>query len=47
MSESVYYVYCIAESTAVAQLPADSLPAAIEEDAQLEDKRFCLEQSSS
>ena len=36
MSESVYYVYCIAESAAVAQLPSDSLPAAIEEDAQLE-----------
>jgi D-aminopeptidase len=36
MSESVYYVYCIAESSAVAQLSADSLPAAIEEDAQLE-----------
>lgn len=36
MSEHIYYVYCIAESTAVAQLPADSLPAAIEEDAQLE-----------
>src|ERR1043165_3831047 len=36
MSDSVYYVYCIAESAAVAQLPADSLPAAIEDDAQLE-----------
>ena len=36
MSEFVYYVYCIAESTAVTQLPADSLPAAIEDDAQLE-----------
>ena len=36
MSEFVYYVYCIAESAAVAQLPADSLPAAIEEDAKLE-----------
>ena len=36
MSESVYYVYCIAENAAVAQLPADSLPAAIEEDAQLQ-----------
>jgi hypothetical protein len=36
MSESVYYVYCIAESSAVAQLSADSLPAAIEDDAQLE-----------
>src|SRR5678815_4406397 len=36
MSELVYYVYCIVESTAVTQLPGDSLPAAIEEDAQLE-----------
>ncbi|HEV8428762.1 MAG TPA: GvpL/GvpF family gas vesicle protein [Pyrinomonadaceae bacterium] len=36
MAEFVYYVYCIAESTAVAQLPGDSLPAAIEDDAQLE-----------
>jgi hypothetical protein len=36
MSESVYYVYCIAENAAVAQLAAGSLPAAIEEDAQLE-----------
>src|SRR6185436_7837559 len=36
MSESVYYVYCIAENAAVALLPAASLPAAIEEDAQLE-----------
>ena len=33
---SAFYVYCIAESTAVKQLPADSLPAAIEEDAKLE-----------
>jgi gas vesicle protein GvpL/GvpF len=32
MSEPAYYVYCIAAET----LPADSLPAAIEEDAQLE-----------
>ena len=31
-----YYVYCIAESNAAAQLPVDSLPAAIEEDAKLE-----------
>ncbi|HEX7772353.1 MAG TPA: GvpL/GvpF family gas vesicle protein [Pyrinomonadaceae bacterium] len=31
-----YYVYCIAESAAAAQLPADSLPAAIEEEARLE-----------
>ncbi|HET6975833.1 MAG TPA: GvpL/GvpF family gas vesicle protein [Pyrinomonadaceae bacterium] len=36
MSELVYYVYCIAESAAAEQLPVDSLPAAIEEDAQLE-----------
>src|ERR1051326_3031539 len=33
---SAFYVYCIAESTAVKQLLADSLPAAIEEDAKLE-----------
>jgi len=32
MSELAYYVYCIAAET----LPADSLPAAIEEDAKLE-----------
>jgi len=31
-----FYVYCIAETDAAAQLPADSLPAAIEEDAKLE-----------
>jgi hypothetical protein len=36
MSALAYYVYCIAESAAAAQLPADSLPAAIEEDARLE-----------
>ena len=36
MSDLVYYVYCIAESAAVAQLPAHSLPAAIEDDARLE-----------
>lgn len=36
MSDSVYYVYCIVESTAVSELPAESLPAAIEEGAQLE-----------
>ena len=36
MSALAYYVYCIAESTAAAQLPADSLPAAIEEDSKLE-----------
>ena len=34
--EPAFYVYCIAESKAVAQLPADSLPAAIEDDARLE-----------
>ena len=33
---SAFYVYCIAENTAAAQLPADSLPAAIEEDSTLE-----------
>ncbi len=32
MAELAYYVYCIAESAAAAQLPADSLPAAIEDD---------------
>src|SRR6476659_4341908 len=31
-----FYVYCIAETDAAAQLPAESLPAAIEEDAKLE-----------
>lgn len=36
MIAPAYYVYCIAESAAAAQLPADSLPAAIEEDAKLE-----------
>src|SRR5215212_8690825 len=36
MSELAYYVYCIAESAAVAELPAVSLPAAIEDDAKLE-----------
>ena len=36
MSAFAYYVYCIAESAAAAQLPAGSLPAAIEEDAKLE-----------
>jgi len=36
MPELVYYVYCIAESTAARQLAVDSLPAAIEDDAQLE-----------
>lgn len=32
----MFYLYCIAESTAAEQLPAASLPAAIEEDAKLE-----------
>lgn len=36
MTAQAYYVYCIAESAAATQLPADSLPAAIEEDARLE-----------
>src|SRR6476661_7630682 len=36
MSAFAFYVYCIAESAAAAQLPAGSLPAAIEEDARLE-----------
>src|ERR1041385_5463590 len=36
MSALAYYVYCIAESAAAAQLPADSLPVAIEDDAKLE-----------
>jgi hypothetical protein len=36
MSELAYYVYCIAESAAAAELPPESLPAAIEEDAKLE-----------
>ena len=36
MSELAFYVYCIAESAAAAQLPAASLPAAIEEDSVLE-----------
>lgn len=36
MSDLVFYVYCIAESAAASQLPLDSLPAAIEEDAKLE-----------
>ena len=31
-----FYVYCIAESAAAAQLPADSLPAAIEEGSKVE-----------
>ncbi len=36
MSDPAFYVYCIAESAAPAQLPADSLPAAIEDDSKLE-----------
>jgi len=36
MSALAFYVYCIAENAAAAQLPADSLPAAIEEDSTLE-----------
>lgn len=36
MSKSFYYLYCIAENAAVTQLRADSLPAAIEEDAKVE-----------
>src|ERR1041385_4520764 len=36
MSNSAFYVYCIGETAAAQQLPADSLPAAIEEDAKLE-----------
>jgi hypothetical protein len=36
MSELAFYVYCIAETAAAAELPAESLPAAIEEDSKLE-----------
>lgn len=36
MTAPAFYVYCIAESAAASQLPATSLPAAIEEDASLE-----------
>lgn len=36
MSDLAFYVYCIAESAATAQLPTDSLPAAIEDDSTLE-----------
>jgi hypothetical protein len=36
MSAPAFYVYCIAESAAVAQFEADSLPAAIEDGAKLE-----------
>lgn len=35
MSERAFYVYCIAESAAAAELPVDSLPAAIEDDSKL------------
>ncbi len=36
MNVIAYYVYCIAESAAAAQLPADSFPAAIEEGSKFE-----------
>jgi Gas vesicle synthesis protein GvpL/GvpF len=36
MTDLAFYVYCIAESAAMAQLPGDSLPVAIEDDATLE-----------
>jgi hypothetical protein len=36
MADLVYYVYCIVESAAAAELPVESLPAAIEENAKLE-----------
>ena len=36
MSDFAFYIYCIAESAAAGQLPGESLPAAIEEDAKLE-----------
>ncbi|HKG59387.1 MAG TPA: GvpL/GvpF family gas vesicle protein [Pyrinomonadaceae bacterium] len=36
MAELAYYIYCIAESAAAAQLPVDSLPAAIEDNSKLE-----------
>lgn len=36
MMELAFYVYCIAESAAAAELPAESLPAAIEERSKLE-----------
>ena len=36
MTELAYYVYCIAETSAAAELSVDSLPAAIEDDARLE-----------
>ena len=36
MSSLAYYIYCIAESAAAAQLPVDSLPASIEDNSKLE-----------
>jgi hypothetical protein len=36
MSELAFYVYCIAEREAAAELPTESLPAAIEEGSKLE-----------
>jgi hypothetical protein len=36
MSDLVFYVYCVAERSAAAQLPPESLPAAIEEESKLE-----------
>jgi hypothetical protein len=36
MSELAFYVYCIAESAAAAELAAESLPAAIEDDSKVE-----------
>ena len=36
MSDLVYYVYCVAESSAAAQLSPESLPAAIEDESKLE-----------
>jgi hypothetical protein len=36
MADLAYYIYCIADSAAAAQLPVDSLPAAIEEKSTLE-----------
>lgn len=36
MSEQAFYVYCVAESATATELPAESLPAAIEDDSRLE-----------
>jgi len=36
MSELAFYVYCIAERATAAELPAESLPPAIEDDSKLE-----------